>query len=397
MELKCQPRFRDLFESPPRDSRPRGVLGRRALAFLAVLLGFGGLAGGSSGGRSAPADFQPAQPGYVWQFPRDHGAHADFRTEWWYYSGHLTSPRQERFGYQLTFFRVGLSRSRPPGRSAWISEAVYFAHLALTDVNGRTFTYREKAQRGALGLAGAEPGRLHVWVEDWRAEASGEHHHLRAAADGLAVDLRLTPQKPPVFHGEGGFSRKAAGFPHASHYYSLTRLATQGTLTISGREIPVQGQSWLDREFSSSQLAPHQAGWDWFALQLSDGSDLMFYRLRLREGGLDPASAGTYIDPEGRTRNLGLADVTLKINDFWRSPATQARYPAAWEIEIPSLGYRLHLQPTLADQELVTKASTQVIYWEGQVKVQGNRNGLSVHGLGYVELTGYAGPLGGRF
>ncbi len=342
-------------------------------------------------------DFLPARPGYVFQFPRDHGAHPDFRTEWWYYTGHLASPQGERFGYQLTFFRVALAKPAPGVRSAWAAHTVYFAHLAVTDVQGRTFRYREQAQRGALGLAGAATDRLHVWVDDWLAEGRGEAHFLKAARQGLGLNLTLTPLKPPVFHGEGGFSSKAAGADHASQYYSITRLATRGTLTLDGREIPVTGESWLDREFSSSQLAPHQAGWDWFALQLADGSDLMLYQLRLKDGGLDPASAGTFIDPEGRTRHLGPRDFTVKATALWRSPHSGARYPAAWEIAVPSLGLSLALSPTLADQELRTTASTQVTYWEGQVGVQGTRNGEPLSGLGYVELTGYAGALGGRF
>jgi predicted secreted hydrolase len=292
---------------------------------------------------------------------------------------------------------VALTRPDPAVRSAWPAHTVYFAHLAVTDVAGQTFTYREKAQRGALGLAGAAPDRLQVWVDDWRAEAQGESHRLLAAADGLGLDFTLTPSKPPVFHGEGGFSRKAAGTDHASQYYSISRLTTQGTLTLNGREFKVQGESWLDREFSTSQLAPHQAGWDWFALHLDDGSDLMLYQLRLQEGGLDSASAGTYIDPQGLALPLHHADFTIKATAHWRSPHTGARYPAAWEISVPSQALTLTLTPTLPDQELQTKASTQVTYWEGQVALRGVKNAIPVTGLGYAELTGYAGPLGGRF
>lgn len=345
----------------------------------------------------AAPEFSQARPGYSWQFPRDHGAHPDYQTEWWYYTGHLASPQGERFGYQLTFFRVGLARPDSGVRSAWIAHTVYFAHMAITDVQGRTFTYREKAQRGALGLAGAAADRLHVWVDGWQAEARGEEHHLLALEDGLGLDLTLTPTKPPVFHGEGGFSRKAAGTDHASQYYSITRLATRGTLTVNGREVQVRGESWLDQEFSSSQLAAHQAGWDWFALQLNDGSELMLYHLRLKDGGLDLASAGTYIDPQGRGHHLTAADFTVKATGHWRSPHSGARYPAAWEIAVPSQGLALTLTPTLPDQELQTKGSTQITYWEGQVSVQGTKQGGPVKGLGYVELTGYAGALGGRF
>lgn len=346
---------------------------------------------------SAPAGFLPARPGYQWQFPRDHGAHPGYRTEWWYYTGHLVSDQGELFGYQLTFFRVALTPAPVRRDSAWAADTVYFAHFALTDVSRRRFFFADRAQRAALGLAGAATDRLHVWVDDWQATAQGEDILLSARDGGLSLDLTLTPVKPPVFHGDGGFSRKAAGTDHASLYYSLPRLATRGSVTIDGRRHRVTGDSWMDREFSSSQLAPHQAGWDWFALQLDDGAEIMLYHLRLVEGGLDPASSGTYIDPQGHTRHLTLADFQVTALSHWRSPASGARYPAAWKIRLPALGYELTLTPTLPDQELRTTVSTRITYWEGQVRVAGQRLDLPVTGRGYVELTGYAGPLGGRF
>lgn len=344
-----------------------------------------------------PPGFLMARPGYLWQFPRDHGTHPGYRTEWWYYTGHLVSDQGELFGYQLTFFRVALTSSPPPRASAWAADTVYFAHFALTDGPGRRFHFRERAQRGALGLAGAAIDRLHVWVDDWQATSQGENIRLTAQDEGLALDLTLTPIKPPVFHGDGGYSRKAAGTDHASLYYSLTRLATRGTLNVNGRHLTVRGESWMDREFSSSQLAPHQAGWDWFALQLEDGAEIMLYHLRLTDGGVDAASSGTYIDPQGRTRHLSRDDFQITVTGHWRSPASGARYPAAWEIRLPALGYELSLTPTLPDQELRTAGSTRITYWEGQVKVTGRLKDAPIKGRGYVELTGYAGPLGGRF
>ncbi|MEJ5330333.1 MAG: lipocalin-like domain-containing protein [Desulfobaccales bacterium] len=344
-----------------------------------------------------PTGFLTARPGYQWQFPRDHGAHPGYRTEWWYYTGHLVSDQGELFGYQVTFFRVALTPSPPRRASAWAADTVYFAHLALTDGPGRRFYFRERAQRGALGLAGAATDRLHVWVDDWQATAQGEDIRLTARDEGLALDLTLTPVKPPVFHGDGGFSRKAAGTDHASLYYSLTRLATRGSVTVNGRRFSVSGESWMDREFSSSQLAPNQAGWDWFALQLEDGAEIMLYHLRLTDGGVDAASSGTYVDPQGRTRHLTRDDFRITVTGHWRSAQSGARYPAAWEIRLPALGYELSLTPTLPDQELRTTGSTRITYWEGQVKVTGRLQDAPVTGRGYVELTGYAGPLGGRF
>jgi predicted secreted hydrolase len=358
---------------------------------LSALLLFPGAA------RGGGEDFALPRPGRVWQFPRDHGAHPEFKNEWWYWSGHLKGTAGESFGYQLTFFRVALKKPDPQARSAWAANTVYFAHLALTAPGRRTFIFREKASRGALGLAGAETGGLKVWLGDWRAESQGEEEHLCARAEGLALDLVLKPLKPPVLHGQGGLSRKAAAADVASYYYSIPRLATRGQLTLGDRTLEVTGLSWLDREFSTRGLAPGQVGWDWFALQLSDGTDLMLYLMRQADGQVDPASAGTLISPEGEARHLTLSDFQVRATGTWKSPHTHATYPAGWEIAVPGAGYRLSLTPTLNDQELRTGGRTRLIYWEGQVKVQGLKNGQPLTGQGYTELTGYAGSLGGRF
>jgi predicted secreted hydrolase len=342
-------------------------------------------------------DFRVARPGWEYVFPQDHAAHPDFKTEWWYYTGHLTSSQGEPFSYQLTFFRVGVRQPDPQATSAWSLHTLYFAHLALTDIRGRTFVYHEKAGRGALGLAGAETARYRVWLEDWQVELVGEEHQLQAASPDLRLDLLLTPSKPPVIHGTNGVSQKAAGEGFASHYYSLTRLATRGTLTFQGRTYQVQGQSWMDHEFSSSQLAPYQAGWDWFSLQLDDGQDLMLYVLRHQDGSPDPFSSGTLVDQQGRGQHLKLADFTIKTLATWKSPRSGGVYPAAWQISLPAQGYDLELRPTVPHQELITSQSTQITYWEGSVKVTGTKNGRPISGQGYVELTGYAGALGGRF
>ncbi len=345
----------------------------------------------------ASQEFRLALPGWEFAFPRDHAAHPDFKTEWWYYTGHLTSDREELFSYQLTFFRVGVRQPDPQVRSAWALHTLYFAHLALTDIQGRTFTFHEKVGRGALGMSGAATDRYRVWIDDWQAELDGTVHHLKAAAGNVALDLRLTPEKPPVIHGQEGVSQKAAGQGFASHYYSLTRLAAQGRLTWRGRTYQVQGMSWMDHEFSSSQLAPYQTGWDWFSLQLDDGHDLMLYVLRHQDGSADPFSSGTLVDPQGQARHLKLTDFTIQIVDTWKSPTTNAAYPAAWKISLPQEGCELELRPTIPNQELVTTKSTQVTYWEGSVQVSGTRRGQPVSGRGYVELTGYAGALGGKF
>jgi predicted secreted hydrolase len=346
---------------------------------------------------AAGPDFEIPQPGRVFQFPGDHGAHPPYKTEWWYYTGHLRSKDGETFGYQLTFFRAGLKKPDPQARSAWALHTVYFAHLALSDATRKSFIFREKANRGALGLAGAAAGSLKVWIDAWSAEIQGKAHHLQARDEGLGLDLVLTPTKPPVLHGDGGFSRKAARGDAASYYYSLTRLDTRGRLILGERTLEVTGSSWMDHEFFTHTLAPELAGWDWFALQLDDGWEVMLYLLRHQDGTIDIASSGTLIDPQGQGRPLKLADFKLTPTGTWKSPHSQAVYPAGWKLEIPGPGYSLTLTPTLADQEIRAGEAGGVTYWEGQVRVQGQHHQQPVNGQGYAELTGYAGKLGGLF
>lgn len=372
-----------------RARRHTAVVGKLILGlFLAVLLAGGGWAGEA---------FETPRPGRVWSFPRDHGAHPEYKTEWWYYVGHLKAASGESFGYQMTFFRVALRKLDPQARSAWSLHTVYFAHLALTDATRGTFTFRDKAGRGALGLSGATAGAMKVWIDDWRAELQGEEFHLLAKEGGLGLDLVLKPLKPPVLHGQNGYSRKSGTSDAASYYYSLPRLDTGGTITVDGRKFAVTGESWMDHEFFTGAMAPNLAGWDWFSLQLADGCEVMLYLLRQKDGAVDPASSGSLIDPQGNTRHLNLADFTVKPTGSWTSPHTLIKYPAGWEITIPGAGYRLRLTPTLPDQEIRSPAPAKVTYWEGQVKIEGVKNGAPVKGLGYAELTGYAGGLGGRF
>jgi predicted secreted hydrolase len=345
----------------------------------------------------AGPEFEIPRPGRVFRFPRDHGAHPRYKTEWWYYTGHLGAKDGESFGYQLTFFRAGVKRPEPRAHSAWALHTVYFAHLALSDITRGQFLFREKASRGALGLAGADEGRLQVWIDDWRAEMEDGAMHLTARDEGLGLDLFCMPLKPPVLHGDQGFSRKAAQGAAASYYYSLSRLETRGRLTLGERTLEVTGSSWMDHEFFTHTLAPEQAGWDWFALQLDDGWEVMLYLLRGRDGSIDPASSGTLIDPAGQARRLNLADFKITPTATWKSPHSRAVYPAGWQLEIPGAGYTLTLTPTLADQEIRAGAAGGVTYWEGQMKVAGQGHQRTVTGEGYAELTGYAGKLGGLF
>ncbi|MFZ5451926.1 MAG: lipocalin-like domain-containing protein [Thermodesulfobacteriota bacterium] len=367
---------------------------RRALIeFLLIIL----LIIISPGSVAWGGEFAAPQPGRAWQFPSDHGAHPRFKTEWWYYTGHLLSRDGENFGYQLTFFRAGLRQPDLKARSAWALHTIYLAHLALSDKTSGTFYFREKANRGALGLAGAAPGRLRVWVDSWSAAMEGKVHHLKAQDEGLGLDLVCTPLTPPVLHGDSGFSRKAAQGQAASYYYSFPRMETRGRIRVGKRELEVTGSSWMDHEFFTHTLTAEQEGWDWFALQLDDGREVMLYLLRGKDGSIDPASSGTLIDSQGRARHLQLADFKMTSTSAWKSPHSKATYPGSWKLEIPVEGYSLRLTPTLADQEIRAGEAGDITYWEGQVQVEGQRGQKVVRGLGYAELTGYAGKLGGLF
>jgi predicted secreted hydrolase len=327
-------------------------------------------------------------------FPADHGPHPEFRTEWWYYTGNLATADGRHFGFQLTFFRSALAPAMPDRASAWATRQAWLAHFTVSDVAGKQFHSFERWSRGAVGLAGAGASPFKVWVKDWTAAGAlivpmslTAPMHLMASEGDVAIDLLLQPGKPPVLQGERGLSRKSAVPGDASYYYSLTRMPTAGTIRVGGERFPVTGASWMDREWSTSSLGRDQIGWDWFALQLSDGSDLMLYRLRRLDGTSDPASAGTVIAADGAYRPLGLADFQAEGAGEWRSPRSGGRYPARWRVRVASEGLDLDVRPLLADQEL----DVALRYWEGAVEITGTRRGKPVQGNGYVELTGYAG------
>jgi len=345
-------------------------------------------------GGEDPGGFARATAPREFRFPADHGPHPEFRHEWWYFTGNLRAPGGRRFGYQLTFFRFALLPDPPDRRSRWATNQAYMAHFAVTDAQGNRFHHFERTGRGALGLAGATARPFRVWLDDWSAEGGGSSTlpvRLRADEGGASVDLVLDTARPIVPQGDRGLSRKGAAPGNASHYYSMTRLATRGTVRVDGVTFPVEGNSWLDREWGTSSLEKGQVGWDWFALQLSDGRDLMFYRLRRGDGGSDPFSAGTLVLPDGSYLPLSLDDVRIETLESWRSPEGGARYPSRWRLRLPSEKLELDVIPRIAGQEL----RTTVRYWEGAVRVHGTSRGEPVEGEGYVELTGY-GETGGR-
>lgn len=325
-------------------------------------------------------------------FPRDHGPHPEYQIEWWYYTGNLNADGRH-FGYQLTFFRSGLSPDRPERASAWGARNIYMAHLALSDTAGGRFYAYERFSRDAAGLAGASGEPFRVFLEDWSAEGSGPQGmtmHLRAAEGEIALDLTLTSQKPPALQGDRGLSQKGPTPGNASYYYSLSRMATSGSLRVGAQTYPVTGLSWMDHEWGTSALEGGAVGWDWFSLQLADGYDLMYAQVRTPDA--ISYSFGTLVDPQGQVTPLDPAEVRLEALATWRSPASGATYPARWRLVVPSLELILDLEPYLADQEL----PLAVIYWEGAVQVSGSRAGRPASGNGYVELTGYAESSQGR-
>ncbi len=318
-------------------------------------------------------------------FPDDHGPHPDFRTEWWYYTGNLTTAAGRHVGFQLTFFRVALSPPAGSRESAWGTRQLYVGHFAVADTAGKRFHAFSRSSRAALGLAGAEAAPFRVWVESWSATADGGAARLHAQEGDVAIDLIVSPAKPVVLQGDRGLSRKGPEPGNASLYYSFTRMPARGTVRLGAETLEVSGEAWMDREWSTSALGEGVEGWDWFALQLDDGRELMMYLLRRRDGTMDPFSAGTLVARDGTARRLASGDVRIETLAQWTSPHSGVRYPARWRVSVPAEDLRLEIEPRLADQEL--RVGTR--YWEGAVEVRGTGAGTEVSGRGYVELVGY--------
>lgn len=322
-------------------------------------------------------------------FPRDHGAHPEFRHEWWYLTGHLHSEAGPWRGFQLTFFRYAPSPETPASHSRWRSNQWVVAHFAVSDPATGRFLHKARLSRVALDLAGLGESDAKVWLGDWRLERNSEDDtwHLSAATDEVALQLRLTPSKPLVLQGDAGYSAKSAEPGNASHYYSLPRLAGAGELQVDGRSHPVAAQAWLDHEWGTSGLGQEQAGWDWFALQLDDGRELTFYRLRRHDGTTDPHSRGLLVGRDGDAQPLVAESVTMRPVREWTSPQSGIRYPVAWEVALPGPQLTFRLEPLFDAQEW----AEGLRYWEGAVVVRTMRGGPAI-GRGYLELTGYAAP-----
>jgi predicted secreted hydrolase len=347
----------------------------------------------SGRGEEANADgWSLAVPGYQITLPLDHLPHYGFRTEWWYFTGNLRGKDGREFGYQVTFFRYGYRpvRKRIPMRSRFVMDDLKFAHFAVTDINNKQFYYDSRVSRGAFGEAGFGSGKRLAWIDNWELSYASDFH-LHAASANHSIDLQLKPTKPAVLEGENGLSQKAAGIGRASYYYSITRLTTSGSITIGNDTHEVTGNSWFDREWATNQLAEGQVGWNWFGIQFTDGSDLMLYQMRLRNGGIDPYSCGKWIDADGSIVDLGVNDFELTSLKSWQSPSTKVSYPIEWTLRIPKLNLDLVIVPRVENQEL----NLSVVYWEGAIKLRGERGNKPVDGVGYMELTGYRGATPG--
>ncbi len=346
-----------------------------------------------------PEPWQRAIGPWAWQFPRDHGAHPDFKTEWWYFTGNLEEEKTHRpFGYQLTIFRQGVQFKPAQPNSKWAVRDVYFGHFTISDISANQFHVAERVSRGALGEAKAAPDGMDVALGPWtiQQDTAKERCHLLARDAGMALDVETHPLKPLVFEGVGGLSQKAEGAGEASYYYSYPRLATEGRLRIGDKTFDVTGLSWFDHEFSTSSLGKDQVGWDWFCLQLDNHEEIMLYAMRDKSGEIDPASEGTWVKADGTTERLVPESFTIEKKGTWHSPRNGAIYPAGWHIVVPGHRADLTVSPAMADQELHLTKMGALDYWEGACKVEGIVASAPVKGVGYTELTGYAGSLQGR-
>jgi predicted secreted hydrolase len=344
----------------------------------------------------ATASFERATEVRPFHLPADHGPHFGFQTEWWYYTGNLVATDGRRFGFQVTFFRRGLSPGLPPGGLGLETNQVYFAHFAITDVASGRHAFGERWARGADGLAGAKGEPFAVWLESWRADSlnsDGSAVRLVARDGPLHLALELDATKPLVAHGDRGLSAKGREPGNASYYIGYTRLRARGHVAVGGSDVEVTGEAWFDHEWSTSALDGGAAGWDWFSLQLTDGRELMCFRIRREDGSFEPASSGTLVSGDGSTRRLPASGVSLRVLDHWTSRETGARYPSRWRLGVADESLDLLVVPRVADQEM----RTSFTYWEGAVAVSGTASGHPVSGQGYVELTGYARSMQGVF
>ncbi len=347
----------------------------------------------SSAQAAPPAEYRRALPGYKFEFPRDHGAHRDFRTEWWYFTGNVDDEEGRPLAYELTIFRNRLQPLDPNKSSPLIADEVFLGHFAVSDIAAKEHASWERLGRPGFGQAEAADDRMFVRMEDWVIEQNGDAITVRAQGGDAALDLTLTPAKPFVIHGKDGAHQKTDVAGQASHYISFTRLDTTGTVRWKGRDRVVRGLSWMDHEFSSDALGEDEAGWDWFALQLDSGDDLMVYRMRRKDGTYNTSCTGALVRKDGSHRVLLADEFEIVTTGKWTSKASGAEYPMGWRIRIPGEDSELVVEPAFEEQEMLTTRTTGTIYWEGAVNITGTFGGETTRGRGFVELVGYAKPF----
>ncbi len=322
-------------------------------------------------------------PGDRVTLPNDLYVQNGYRIQWWYFTGHLYDARGESSGYELTFFIVGVQKTKY--ESQFGVDAMYLSHFAISDIEGKKYYHFSNADSRAYGFAGADSSRLRVWVDRDELEGNPGKMHITAHANEADLDLVLLPRKPVVLNGDRGYSRKSEESPLiASLYFSSTDLETTGTVKLGTVLFPVTGKSWFDREISSQGLAKNEVGWDWFALQLDDGQEIMLYVIRKKDGSIDRYSSGTLVDTKGNFRDLAKDDYRIEAINSYSSKKTNIRYPSKWEITIPREKMRLVVTPLIEDQEFTGGLTGGNSYWEGTCRVEG-----SAQGRAYVEMTGY--------
>jgi len=350
-----------------------------------------GIALSKAMGDTGDEGFDKAINKIKFNFPEDHGPHPGFKTEWWYFTGNLTSKDNKKFGYQFTIFRSALSKTETARNSEWNSNQIYMSHFAVTDISDNEFFFEERFSREGNKLAGAQSAPFKVWLEDWQISETGDGEsfglpdlNIKAKNDKAEINFKLKSVKPAVLQGDSGLSQKGNQTGNASYYYSYTRLKTEGKIILDGKEFEVSGYSWMDREWSTSALSEDQKGWDWFALQLDDSTELMYYQMRKNDGSPDIFSKGILIGKDGTSRAVKKEELILEVTDNWTGPSGE-KYPSGWRMKIPSMNIDFKITPSVKDQLM----NVSIRYWEGSVMIEGTKNNSKVSGRGYAELTGY--------
>jgi predicted secreted hydrolase len=327
-----------------------------------------------------------ALPAMKMEFPRDHGAHPGFRTEWWYITGHARAA-QRQFGFQVTFFRSRVEATQGMS-SRFAAKQLVFAHAALTDVAGRKLWHDQRIAREGFDVATAAEGEMRVRLRDWTLERQADVYRSRVPAGDFTLDLQCAPTQPVLLQGQQGLSRKGPQVENASYYYSHPQLAVSGSVALQGQRFQITGKAWLDREWSNEYLHRDAVGWDWLGMNLDDGSALTAFRLR-RQDGSALWDGGSFRSPRAGLYTFSQGEVVFSPQRRWTSPVSQASYPVEWIVRTPADFYTV--RAVIDNQELDSRGSTGAIYWEGLSDLI-DSNGKHV-GRGYLEMTGYAKPL----